>query len=378
MKRVFTITSGKGGVGKTNICVNLAVQLAGKGFRTCIFDADLGLANINILLGIHPEYNLEDVIAGEKSLPEIVIHDPRGIDIIPGASGVEKLTAMPPERLSHLMSDFSFFEGYDILLFDTSAGISHDVISFCMSSKEVVIVITPEPTSLTDGYSLLKVLSQNGYRDSVKVVINQAKSEPVAKMVFDKFNETIQKFLPLNISYMGCLPSDESVANAVARQEPFITLYPASGASEGIVQLADNLIKCADFLSSYYAFTSFWKKYANVTKTPLKLSKKKIKKKENQISCDTPIGKEMPKPTAPPAVDNSVSDRILASLNELVAMTGDIATELKGIRRTLGKPDDNSAVKPVVKLDEQTQQETPIVTLDFEAYVERKKHAKPS
>ena len=146
MKRVITITSGKGGVGKTNISVNLAAQLAKEGLRTCIFDADLGLANINILLGISPEYNLEDVITGEKSLTDILVHDPCGVDIIPGGTGVEKLTAMTPESLSRMIKAFSCLEGDDILFFDTSPGISRDVISFCMASKEVVLVVIPEPT----------------------------------------------------------------------------------------------------------------------------------------------------------------------------------------------------------------------------------------
>ena len=377
MKRVFTITSGKGGVGKTNICVNLAVQLAREGLRTCIFDADLGLANINILLGISPEHNLGDVITGKKSLGDILIHDPSGIDVIPGGTGVEKLTTMAPEALSHLIDDFSCLDGYDILLFDTSAGISREVITFCMASKEVVLVIIPEPTSLTDGYSLLKVLSLNGYRDPVKVVVNQAKNERLAKAVFDKFNVTVQKFLPLNISYMGCLPTEESVAEAVARQQPFVTLYPSGRASNGISRLAINLLKHTDSELSEDTFESFWEKYADIAKTPLKLSQKKTQKKAAPLASDAPTGSQKPKPASSSVANTSPPDQILASLNRLVTVTSDISTELKEIRRALGKQPDNDSAIPVPEEDDQEQQLTPIIALDFEAYVEKKTHSTP-
>ena len=391
MKRVFTITSGKGGVGKTNICVNLAVQLAREGLRTCIFDADLGLANINILLGISPEYDLEDVIEGEKNLSDIMIHDPSGTDVIPGATGVEKLATLTPENLSRLIDDFSCLDGYDILLFDTSAGISREVTSFCMASKEVILVIIPEPTSLTDGYSLLKVLSLNGYRDPVKVVVNQAKNERVAQTVFDKFSQAVQKFLPLKVLYMGCLPSEESVAEAVARQQPFVTLYPAGRASEGIARLARNLLNHGDSKSSYDAFDSFWEKFANVTQTPLKLPQKKsanvtkiplklppnnTKKKVNQISCDDPSGSRPPGPTPRSEADNSMSELILESLNRIVSVAIDISTELKEIRRVLGKPSENESATLVPEPDDPKEQPTPIIELDFEAYVERKSRSK--
>jgi flagellar biosynthesis protein FlhG len=380
MKRIITITSGKGGVGKTNISVNLAVQIAKEGLRTCIFDADLGLANINILLGISFEYNLEDVIAGEKSLTEILVHDPCGVDIIPGGTGVEQLTAMGPESLSRMIETFSCLEGYDVLFFDTSAGISRDVLSFCMASKEVVLVVIPEPTSLTDGYSLLKVLSLNGYRDPVKVVINQAKNERFAQAVFNKFNETVKKYLPLEISYIGCLPADETVAEAVARQRPFVTLYPAARATKGISRLARNLIDHPGLDFSDGAFETFWGNYVDFAKSPLKLPHKKTKKKTALKPSDSPPEekpkKDLPPPANLPAEGNSLSHQILDSLNRLVTVTTDISAELKEFRHALGKQSGSDSAPAVPKDGVETQQLPPIIALDFEAYVERKKQPK--
>jgi flagellar biosynthesis protein FlhG len=380
MKRVITITSGKGGVGKTNISVNLAVQLAKKGIRTCIFDADLGLANINILLGISPEYNLEDVITGEKNLTDILVRDPCGIDIIPGGTGVEKLTGMPFESLTRLIETFSCLEDYDILFFDTSAGISLDVISFCMASREVVLVVIPEPTSLTDGYSLLKVLSLNGYRDPVKVVINQAKNERLAQAVFNKFNETVRKYLPLDIAYMGCLPADETVAEAVARQRPFVTLYPSGRATIGIARLVRNLLDHpgSDVWGS--AFETFWRKYADFAKSPLKLPQKKTKGKTDRPASGSPSEErqktDSPAPAGPAAADNSLSHQILDSLNRLVTVTTDISLELKEFRRALGKQVSSDSAPAIPEDGAQTSQLPPIIALDFEAYVEKRKQTK--
>ncbi len=379
MKRVITITSGKGGVGKTNISVNLAVQLAKEGARTCVFDADLGLANINILLGISPEYNLEDVISGEKQLADILIHDPSGIDIIPGGTGVEQLAAMPVENLSGLIETFSCLEGYDFLFFDTSAGISRDVISFCMASKEVVLVVIPEPTSLTDGYSLLKVLSLNGYRESVKVVINQAKNTRFAQVVFNKFNETVKKYLPLEISYAGCLPADDVVAEAVARQRPFVTLYPSARATKGIAQLARVLMDRSGEAPLDSTFEAFWERYAEFSKIPLKIPRKKAATKDSETESDkTPPAKKPvpPEPAQSDTGDNAFSNQILASLNRLVTVTTDISTELREFRRALKQQAGQNAAPAVPEDGAHTSQLPPVIPLDFEAYVERKKQSR--
>jgi flagellar biosynthesis protein FlhG len=150
MSRIITVTSGKGGVGKTNISVNMALYLASQKYRVCLFDADMGLANIDILLGLYPEYTLEDVLTREKRLQDVIIRDYSGIDIIPGSSGVRKMADPEPGEIDFLMDALSELQDYDFFFFDTSAGISKNVISFCMASPEIILVVTPEPTSWTD------------------------------------------------------------------------------------------------------------------------------------------------------------------------------------------------------------------------------------
>lgn len=388
MARVITVTSGKGGVGKTNISINLAVQLAGRGYRPCVFDADLGLANINILLGIRPEFDLEDVISGEKRLSDIIIRDPSGIDIIPGGTGVEKLTTLQGDQLSRLIRSFAGLEGYDILIFDTSAGISREVLSFCMAAMEVILVIIPEPTSLTDGYSLLKVLSLNGYREPVRVVVNQAKNERFAQAVFDKFRETVRKYLPLDIHFLGSLPSDEGVAEAVSRQRPFVTLYPDGRAAGAVGRLAGNLLDGPTLADLEEDLSGFWKKYARIVQGPLRLPHQKVEKpsdtlqtpppspqKETAPAPEAPSGPPMGKPPVdtPPIDMPLVSQQILLSLNRLVTATAEIGKELGEFRRVLGKPPDHQDAAPKPPDSPAEPQLPPVIKLDFEAYAAQKR-----
>ncbi len=374
MKRVITVTSGKGGVGKTNICVNLAVQFARAGLRPCIFDADLGLANINILMGIHPEHTLEEVVNGEKSIQDILIHDTCGVDIIPGGTGVEKLAAMTPEGVSKLIESFSCLEDYDVLFFDTSAGISRDVLSFCMASQEVLLVVTSEPTSLTDGYSLLKVLSLNGYRDPVKVVMNKAKNERFARVVFDKFNETVKQYLPIKISYAGCLPTDETVSAAVTRQRPFTLLYPSTRATASIEQLAEFLLDNPGAGTSDITFEKFWEKYMEVAGTDLKLPKRK--KTKPAKAPDTVQNSSQPSLSKAPVSteDNSLSAQVLASLNQLTILITDMSVEFKEFSRSRTEQTNGSAAPGDPENDQVTPQLPPIIPLDFEAYKKKKQN----
>jgi flagellar biosynthesis protein FlhG len=375
MARVISVTSGKGGVGKTNISVNLAVQLARQGHRPCVFDADLGLANLNILLGIRPEFDLEDVICGDKRLPDIIVQDPSGIAIIPGGTGVERLAELQGDQLRRLIASFAGLDGYDILIFDTSAGISRSVLSFCMAAKEVLVVIVPEPTSLTDGYALLKVLSLNGYREPVKVVVNQAKNERFAQMVFDKFRDAVRKYLPLDILFLGGLPSDEGVAEAVARQRPFVSLYPDGRAAAAVGRLAANLLAAPRSVEVNDGLAAFWDRYAQFVQGPLRLPHKKPEKVPQAPPATlpgqaTPAGKASP--DIPPQTP-LMSQQIVDSLNRLVAATTEIGRELSEFRRVLGKPDDHPGAAAPSSQNLAGPQLPPVIRLDFEAYAERKR-----
>jgi flagellar biosynthesis protein FlhG len=317
---------------------------------------------------------LEDVISGEKSLPEILLHHETGIDIIPGGTGVEKLAGLASGGLSELIEAFSCLEGYDILFFDTSAGISREVISFCMASMEVMLVVIPEPTSLTDGYSLLKVLSLNGYREPIKIIVNQAKNERFAEAVFNKFKETVRKYLPLEISYAGCLPADESVAEAVTRQRPFISLYPNGRASLGIARLVQNMLEApvSDPLNG--KMNTFWERYSSFVNRPFELPQRRPQRQnsETKAPCVDQKSVAASQLSGHPTSMDLISHQILQSLNRLVSATTDISRELSEFRQAIKRP---VAQGIIDKTDDRgaASQSPPVIMLDFEAYVERKR-----
>ena len=242
MARIITVTSGKGGVGKTSISLNLSLSLASKGHKVCLFDADLGLANVNILTGIYPKKDLESVINGQFTLNEIIIKDFQGIDIIPGSSGVKKIADLSKTQTKTLISAFLDLKDYDYFIFDTSAGISSQVLSFCMASHEIILIATCEPTSLTDAYSMLKVLSKYGYSCPVKVVINQVKSGRAAQKAYTQLKGTVNKFLSLKVQPLGIMASDKNVRAAVISQTPFFMLFPDTIASKCIKSITSKLI----------------------------------------------------------------------------------------------------------------------------------------
>ncbi len=385
MAKILTVTSGKGGVGKTNISVNLAVLLAQQGYRTCLFDADLGLANINILLGIYPEYNLEDVIDGKKTLKEVIIHDKSGIDIIPGSSGVAKMESLSAAQLSALSDAFGQLEDYDYLLFDTSAGISKNVIAFCMNASEVVLVITPEPTSLTDAYALMKVLSLNGFKQTAKVVVNQSKNPKTAQLAYTKLKDTVRKFLGIQLSPLGTIVSDARVIEAVAAQKPFIMLYPNTQAAKGLKAVASMLLEKTDASDKAFPLDTFWNKCVNILSSPLKLPAKKSEEtRQTEPAAEKPPAAAPPEPARPttvgvesgPSVKGGPAavhaplpgpDAIQRLLEHLVENVSAITRELSGIRTALeqgafsGFGSTTSGGK--------TERIPPVIPLDFEAFL---------
>jgi len=372
MSRIITVTSGKGGVGKTNISVNLALYLAEMGYRTCLFDADMGLANVDILLGLYPDLTLEDVMLEKRPLKDIVIKDYSGVDIIPGSSGIERLADPKPEELDSLVKALSELEGYDFLLVDTSAGISKNVVSFCMASSEIILVVTPEPTSLTDGYSLLKVLSLNGFKNSVLVAVNQCKNIEISGLVFSKFKAAVEKYLPIKILPLGTILADENVTEAVKKQKPFISLFPNSNASKGIKNMGRHLIKRDKVEFNEYGLNAFWSRCFNFFKEPLQLTAPKpVKERQDQgkaIAEEKPIGPKL-EPVKPEKAHDSVPEKkasppeepvvkqeiskeggqpqdIAGILEKLAQGVSNISAELSAIRVILEKGSLNSSQAP--------------------------------
>ncbi len=243
MTKVLTIASGKGGAGKTSISLNLSLALASIGYRVCLFDADLGLANVNILTGFYPEHGLAEVLEGSHTLSDIMIRNFNGIDIIPGSSGVEKLADLTSSEAGGLIHAFLDLPDYDYFILDTSAGISSQVLSFCRASQEMVLVVTPEPTSLTDAYSLLKVLSKKGAMPRIRVVVNQVRKADEARRSYAKLKKTAGRFLSVDLAPLGIVARDPNVSNAVITQVPFLIQYPDTQASRCIRSLVLKLIK---------------------------------------------------------------------------------------------------------------------------------------
>ncbi len=245
--RVITITSGKGGAGKSNIAVNLAVQLKKMGKRVLIFDADFGLANVEVMFGSVPRYNLSDLIYRGRNIRDIISEGPMGVGFISGGSGVIGMNNLSGDQIAYLVKSLRELDAMaDVILVDTGAGIADNVLEFVMASSEVLLVTTPEPSSLTDSYSLLKTLYHNPNfrreRTSVKVIANKVTSSQEGKNVYDKLSSVVSKFLSGRVDYMGMIPYDMALDRSVRQQKIVSIQVPEANASRAFSVMASNLI----------------------------------------------------------------------------------------------------------------------------------------
>ncbi len=235
VSRVISFTSGKGGVGKTSMVVNVAVALAQSGKSVLILDADLGLANVDVMLGLKPNATLHDVFEGRCSLDDIVIDSPEGVSVIPAASGVESVCNLDATRQMLLMQAVeNMAVSYDYLLIDTQAGIGSDVMYFNSAATETIVVITGEPTSLTDAYALMKVLSQNYGERSFSVVANDVNDENDGRRAFARLSSVAERFLHVDLRYLGHVPTDGAMQEAIRSQTALLSSFPSSRASSAI------------------------------------------------------------------------------------------------------------------------------------------------
>lgn len=242
--RVITVTSGKGGVGKTNITINLAIALGDQGLRVVILDADFGLANIDVLFGIIPRFSLVDVIKNKKNILEILSDGPKNTKFISGGSGVEELVKMDRGQLLKFVDNISLLDKIaDIILVDTGAGLSENVMSFVMAADEVLLVTTPEPTSITDAYALIKMVSNRDKEKKIKVIVNRAENMAEANDITNKLLLVANKFLGIALEPLGYILNDDSVIKAVKQQQPFSLSFPKSNATRLIKEISDKLIE---------------------------------------------------------------------------------------------------------------------------------------
>jgi flagellar biosynthesis protein FlhG len=240
--RVIAVTSGKGGVGKTNFTINFALALMSYGQRVMILDADLGLANIDVILGINPTYNLYNVLKGEKSIKDIIVIGPQGLQIIAGGSGIQEMANLRRWQVEQFIGKLEELEGMaDILIIDTAAGLSRNVMSFVLAADEVIVITTPEPTAITDAYGLVKAMTSKKKHGLVHLVVNKVENAQEADMTASKLSKVAEKFLKLNIGHLGFILDDPSVSKAVKSQEPFLLKFPKSSAAECINRLAAQL-----------------------------------------------------------------------------------------------------------------------------------------
>ena len=243
--KVLAVSSGKGGVGKTNVVANLALALIRKGNRVLIFDADIGLNNIDILLGLNPRYNIGHLFNGEKTIEEILVDGPKGLKVLPASNGWQELTMLDNKKKMLLMEELDRLMGdYDYLIFDTAAGISSNVTYFCSAAHEILLVATPEPTSHTDVYALIKVLFQKHNQKQFKMIINSVKSERETLGIYRRLTDVVDRFLPhVSLDYLGYILYDENVTRSVRQQKPVVELYPHSQVSQCIHRLSEKIIE---------------------------------------------------------------------------------------------------------------------------------------
>jgi flagellar biosynthesis protein FlhG len=241
--RVIAVTSGKGGVGKTNVTANLAILAAQQGRRVLVVDGDLGLANVEIVFGLTPRYHLGHLLDGTAELPQVLASGPEGVRVLPGGSGVRSLTALDDAQKLRFMSALDTIEDdFDLVLIDTGAGIGDNVLFFVGGAQEALLVLTPEPTSLSDAYAAVKVLSLEGGVEHFNVLVNLAATEQQARDIYEKLCTVSRRFLKARLKLLGQLPRDENIHRAVLLQRPLVHAFPHSPAARAMKAVADRLL----------------------------------------------------------------------------------------------------------------------------------------
>ncbi len=263
--RVISVTSGKGGVGKTAVVSNIAVTLARQGKKVLIIDADLGLANVDVVLGLAPEYNLNHFFNGEKSLAEVMIEGPHGLKILPAGSGVQQFTRLDSQLKMRLIESLdSLDEQFDVVLIDTEAGISDNVTYFNVAAQDILVVTTPEPTAITDAYALMKLLSTQYHQKRFLLAVNSVRGADEGLDVFEKLTMVSGRYLDIFLDYLGCIPFDRKMHDSVRRQQVIVDIYPDSKVAKGFVELAGNLLDTPMNDRSQGTLQFFWKQFLGV------------------------------------------------------------------------------------------------------------------
>ena len=240
--RVIAITSGKGGVGKTNLSVNLGLALSELGRRVALLDADMGLANVDVLLGMYPKFNLSHVLKGEKTLAEVIVQGPAGLQVIPASSGLQHMSDLSTSEQAAIIRAFSDFnQDLDVLIVDTAAGISSSVVNFARACQEVMVVACDEPTSLTDAYAFIKLLNRDYGLNRFHILSNMVQSAQQGQSLFQKLSKVTDRYLDVTLNYAGAIPYDDYLRKSVQQQNPVVLSYPRSKSSLALKNVAKQI-----------------------------------------------------------------------------------------------------------------------------------------
>lgn len=240
--RIITVTSGKGGVGKSNFVVNLSIALQKMDKKVLILDADIGMGNDDVLMGFLPKFNIYDIIFDNKDIEEVIVEGPFGVKLLPGGTSVSKFEEVTEKQREAFIEKVSMLNNLDFIIMDTGAGVSRTVLAFVACCEELIILTTPEPTSLTDAYSLLKAINYFKLKSSAKVIINKTTNDREGEITYNRFNSAVAKFLNISLEYLGNMSEDKKLVQAVRRQEPFLISYPNSDVARDINKLAAKIV----------------------------------------------------------------------------------------------------------------------------------------
>lgn len=255
--RSIAVTSGKGGVGKTNLTVNIAISLARSGKKVLLMDADMGLANVDIVLNLAPKYTIDDVLTGKRNINDVIIEGPEGLHILPASSGISEMAELDRDQQMKLIKELGKLQfRYDYLLIDTGAGISSNVLRFNASADEIFIVTTPEPTSMTDAYALMKIMSTRYQISKFNLIVNQAEPEEV-KSVFKRLTSVAKQYQAFELVYAGYFPKDKRIVECVQERTPITIKDPGSNLSRAFQKLANYIDKTPETTIQHKS-PSFW------------------------------------------------------------------------------------------------------------------------
>ncbi|MGO5065064.1 MULTISPECIES: MinD/ParA family protein [unclassified Clostridium] len=262
--KIITVTSGKGGVGKSNFVVNLAITLQKMGKKVLILDADIGMGNDDVLMGVMPKYSIYDIIFNNKTIEQVLIKGPFGVKLLPAGTAITNLEGITEEQIERFIKNLSTLEELDYIIMDTGAGVNKSVLGFISCSEELIILTTPEPTAITDAYSLLKAVSHFNIKQNAKLVINKTIDDQDGKITYNKFKNAVNKFLHIDLEYLGCIQEDRKAIQAVRRQIPFVIVYPNCNASKDIISIAKNILGNSKIYNDNVSVERFFKKLFSI------------------------------------------------------------------------------------------------------------------